>query len=696
MKPAPFLLGAVLLFWGWQTGLLFLGVILAVILEGSRLVRARWEFSQADLTRIWNLCSILFLGAAVISFTVYEGASGMAGLFDTGSMAKRSDALNKTSHSVLVLFQWMPLIFFPIAAVQAFSARDTMDLSIFSWVWRRRKAKQATSREPARPSVGINVLFPYAAGCLLASSAANQRTAWFYFGVAVLLAWSLWSVRNKRFSWVVWCGLLAAVVAFGYAGHHGLYRLQKALENLDATFLSDLFKQEFNPKESRTSIGHIGRLKLSGRIVLRLETDGQPPPTHLRETCYDQFNFKESMWSVAKKDFSPVVSENDGTTWQLLPQKNSRKSVTVARYLPRGAGLLALPNGVSELRNLPVGILKSNRLGVVSAETGPGLVRYQAQYDEGPAIDSPPTDADRDVPPAEAEALAQIADELKLFSQSATQVLQTVAAFFQERFRYSTYLNIPGTSTPRQSALGAFLLKHRAGHCEYFATATVLLLRQAKIPARYVAGYSVQERSGRNYIVRERHAHAWCLVFVDGVWREFDTTPPSWHEVESQNASFWEPFSDAWSRLWFEFSKWRWGKGGFKKYIAWLLLPLVLLLAARLFFKKQWRRFRQEQKKRAARSHPGMDSEFYLVERKLVELGLERNAGETLSAWLDRIESSAPAAPPLLRRILSLHYRHRFDPEGLSTEERQALKSEVAAWLEQNRKGLQELAKAKA
>ena len=35
-----------------------------------------------------------------------------------------------------------------------------------------------------------------------------------------------------------------------------------------------------------------------------------------------------------------------------------------------------------------------------------------------------------------------------------------------------------------------FLCEHRTGHCEYFATATTLLLRAAKIPARYAVGYA--------------------------------------------------------------------------------------------------------------------------------------------------------------------------------------------------------------
>ena len=684
MKTPPMLLGLTLLFWGWQTGLLFFAVILAAVLEGSRLVRARWDFSQADLNRIWNLCVILFLGAVIVAFAANEGATGVTGLFETGSMAKRSDALNKTARSMMVFLQWMPLIFFPIAAAQAFHARDTMDFGTFSWLVRQRQAKQGAPAGATRAGAGVNVSVTYFALCLLASSAVNQRARWSYFGLALLMAWSLWGARNKRFSWAAWGSLLAVVVALGYAGHLGLYQLQKILENVDATFLSNWFKQDIDPKESRTSIGSIGKLKLSGRIVLRLETeDGQPPPSLLREASYD--SFKSPSWFASRKDFTTLIAENDGTTWQLLPQKNSRQSVGIARYLPRGIGLLALPNGTSELRDLPVFTLKSNQLGVVRVEGGPGLVRYLARYGTGATIDSPPDPGDTtNIPPTEAAAVSQIASELKLSTKTTNQILRTVAAFFEDNFQYSTYLDIRSQSASRPAPLAAFLLRRRAGHCEYFATATVLLLRQAGVPARYAVGYSVQEGSAGKYLVRERHAHAWCLAYVNGAWRDFDTTPPLWQEVESKNASFWEPLSDAWARLWFEFSKWRWSRGGSRKYLTWIVLALLVLLIVRLFWKKQWSRFRHPHpEKRAVRLPPGLDSEFYLIEKELTHLGLERRPGETLSAWLNRIGPFYSAAAPLLQRILTLHYRLRFDPAGLNAAERQSLKSEVEAWLKQ-------------
>lgn len=72
-----------------------------------------------------------------------------------------------------------------------------------------------------------------------------------------------------------------------------------------------------------------------------------------------------------------------------------------------------------------------------------------------------------------------------------------------------------------------FLGEERRGHCEYFASAAALLARAAGIPARVVGGYRVVERSPLDdyAIVRERDAHAWAEVWIDGRWETLDATP---------------------------------------------------------------------------------------------------------------------------------------------------------------------------
>jgi protein-glutamine gamma-glutamyltransferase len=75
-----------------------------------------------------------------------------------------------------------------------------------------------------------------------------------------------------------------------------------------------------------------------------------------------------------------------------------------------------------------------------------------------------------------------------------------------------------------------FLFDQRAGHCEFFASAAVLMLRAAGIPARYVTGFRGGEwnRIGGYIAVRDERAHAWAEAFVPGAgWVRVDATPPA-------------------------------------------------------------------------------------------------------------------------------------------------------------------------
>src|SRR5580765_6589802 len=114
MNTPPFLAGATMLFWGWQTGLLPLAAIMALVLEGSRFARARWEFSQPDLDRIWNFCILLFLGAAVYAFSAGEGVAAISGSMGLNNPRSRVEVLTRSVRAGFLFFQWMPIYFFPI------------------------------------------------------------------------------------------------------------------------------------------------------------------------------------------------------------------------------------------------------------------------------------------------------------------------------------------------------------------------------------------------------------------------------------------------------------------------------------------------------------------------------------------------------------------------------------------------------
>jgi protein-glutamine gamma-glutamyltransferase len=669
------LVGAALLFWGWQTGLLPVAVVLACILEGSRFTKVRWQFSQADLNRIWNLCTFLFLGAFVVAVLSEQGLPFLDNSPRSNSPAARVQALNRTAKSVRLFFEWMPIVFFPIMAAQAYGQDRGFRLTTFSWFLRRRLSQQGLA---ANEGTEINISYGYFAACLLAASTINAQPEFFYPCVAVLAAWALWANRAKRFAPAMVGAAILLVCFGGYWGNFGLRELQRIATQLDTALLTALTGGSFNPRDQRSMLGSIGRIKASGKIVMWVKGAGQTVPPLLREASYDAFT--SPLWHVTDRDFNNTVNENDQTTWQLSTNEGNA-SVTVSKLLPGGRGPVPFPNGASKLLNLPVFRLQTNTMGTLYSRAGPGYVSYDVSYAAGAGIETGPTDHDTRVHPKEAPAISQIAAELDLETiagKDPVAVISALQKFFVQNFEYTTYLQ--GSPGLERTALGRFLLENRKGHCEYFAAATVLLLREAGVPARYAVGYSVQELKGDKYVVRERHAHAWALAYVDGKWIDVDTTPAAWNEIESQRARWWEPLSDAWSTVKMQFARMRWGGVQYRKYVVWSLGPALVVIATLVYRRRQWTRAKPKQTQ-PAEPLPGTDSEFYVVEDRLRQLGFSRAEDEPLGAWLERVNGAAPRNGVPLEELLKLHYRYRFDPLGLGLEERTRLRDKSVAWL---------------
>ena len=688
MITPPLLMGMALLFWGWQTGLWMPAAVMAAMLEGARLTRARWEFSQADLDRIWNLCTVLFFGAAVYALTASEGARALAGLAGERTPSARAEALNRSVRSVFLFFQWMPFCFFPIIAAQAWSQQERMPFSTFSWWLRRQRAKGKSGAAEG----GMNLGFAYFGVCLLAASAARARAVWFFPLLCLLLGWALWVKRPRQYRAWAWALSLAGAAGLAFLGQSGLAWLQGAFRELDSVLVARFNRAPvFDPRESRTQFGEVGRLKLSGRIVMHVRPGKGGVPPLLREACYNRF--KSTVWISSKHEFDPLVTENDPGKWILLTNQPASHSVSVACFLPGGKGLLPLPQGAVELNDLPVFLLEENPLGVVRSASGPGFVDFRASYDDRHAMDDPPDEDDLDVPLSEQPAVSKVAAQLKLRDKKPEQAMAAISAFFREHFEYSLVLGGLSERTDADPAgrtlIGQFLLTRHKGHCEYFATATTLLLRAAGIPARYAVGYAVQERKGDEYLVRERHAHAWSLAWINGAWQEVDNTPGSWLAIESHRASFLEPIYDLWSGAWFSFSEWRWGQSAVRPYLVFLVGVLFLFAAVRLLLRRQWRRARaRDQALAGLPQRAGLDSEFYLVEKRLGKLGYPRQDGESLRAWLRRVETAAADWTRGLDGLVNQHYRLRFDPVRMKPDDRSLLATRVRDWLRrQNRKG---------
>lgn len=677
MTPPPFLLSCTLLFWGWQSDLVAFAVPMALILEAARWVKWRWALSDKDFNRVTDLTSLL-----LIVVTIY--------------------LINQQSiHGLMTLVNWLPMLFFLLVAAQTYSTHGSIKLSSLFLSLRHYEAKGRFAYYKA--NWRINLSYPYVMMCLLSASAANHNNSWFFGGMCLLVIWGLWAARPQRYSVITFALLLVVANTLAYAGQLSLYRLQTSMEQFILDWIQEMFWADRDPYRQNTSLGDIGRLKQSDRIILRVKT---PMPLLLRETSYNIY-FKTT-WFAKNTGFTEILPDSSNMTWTLgvkyplvsstetasfqrkkrMKKGDEFEKVQISAFLRQGKGILALPHGTYQISELFVPMLQRNDFGAVKVENGPGFIKYTAHIGQQTPLDKLPSDYDLSVPTEEKDELIKISNQLNLPNQTPQQVLKTLTNFFEQNFQYSLNLTAPARqwTTKNITPLAHFLTTSRAGHCEYFATATVLLLRAAGIPSRYASGYAVEELGylESNYIVRQRHAHAWALAYIDGQWIEFDTTPAAWVSLESERAAWWEPIYDLGSFLAYQFSKWRWRESddnSSNDWLLWLILPLGLALIWRLYSREKVSRSPKSAAKTATAVVAGTDSAFYQIVQQLNTAGYIRQSGETLNAWITRIKAQQMSGVDI-QNLLRLHQRYRFDPAGISVAEKTQLTALVKIWLD--------------
>jgi hypothetical protein len=137
--------------------------------------------------------------------------------------------------------------------------------------------------------------------------------------------------------------------------------------------------------------------------------------------------------------------------------------------------------------------------------------------------------------------------EIKKLAQKitagATTVYDQVLAiqnYLEENYSYTT-TNLPVSN---EDPIGHFLFQRKVGHCEYFASAMVVLLRNVGIPSRIVNGFLEGELNeiGEFFVVRQSDAHSWVEVyFGNGIWIHFD--PSSRSVIPAAGKKWWQLIS---------------------------------------------------------------------------------------------------------------------------------------------------------
>lgn len=148
----------------------------------------------------------------------------------------------------------------------------------------------------------------------------------------------------------------------------------------------------------------------------------------------------------------------------------------------------------------------------------------------------------------------ELAHEITRNAPTPYDKAKEIENFLKTKFGYTLNLKI-NSSDP----LAEFLFDVREGHCEYFATAMVVMLRTLGIPARIVNGFQMGEYNDINrlFIVRESDAHSWVEVYFPrtGSWVEFDPTPPAGINDYSQGGLFAQlrKYMDAMEVFWLDY-----------------------------------------------------------------------------------------------------------------------------------------------
>lgn len=78
---------------------------------------------------------------------------------------------------------------------------------------------------------------------------------------------------------------------------------------------------------------------------------------------------------------------------------------------------------------------------------------------------------------------------------------------------------------PENADFARWFIENGRGYCVHFATAAVVLLRAAGIPARFITGYVVPVQAGLRKTVVGSDAHAWAEYWDGECWRILEATP---------------------------------------------------------------------------------------------------------------------------------------------------------------------------
>lgn len=328
----------------------------------------------------------------------------------------------------------------------------------------------------------------------------------------------------------------------------------------------------------RVVLGDVGRIRKDPRIVLRVESTGgeslAPVDSYWRGLAFDHFD--GTRWSVSQSQnvaFRRPMSGMGRFGIELLPDTGARLSAQRILREPVDGGVLFTPAPAQRIEGPFQSLERDRNGGLYLAGRGDERVRYTI-WSRPAARDAMRLRRDRAVPPLEpraggprqAKRYLQLLDLDPRVAARAAEIVAGQTSDFDRALALRDALRREGrySDTPPaldeqgRSPIEAFVLGDLEGHCEYFASAMVVLARSQGLPSRLVNGFAggVPNAVGGFVEVSAADAHAWVEVhFEQAGWVRFDPTPPDLRLRAEQTLSLGERLAQLGSAIeiwWFQ------------------------------------------------------------------------------------------------------------------------------------------------
>jgi hypothetical protein len=325
-------------------------------------------------------------------------------------------------------------------------------------------------------------------------------------------------------------------------------------------------------------LGKVAHLKTNPRVVMRVQLD-RPPAKYIRWRGVTLDHYEDAAWSSTLPPRGRRTSGGGSENGQIVAGDTRIDIVHPLASRRAGEALLA-QRIVLEPIDTPILFAASRPLSLrgpikdVDFDEATGKVighglRGRVPYSVTSDIATPSEETLRADSPAEAPddirryylqhprldpRIGLLARDITHNETNAYDKARAIESYLKNQFRYSLDLKAGG-----KDPLSEFLFDLREGHCEYFATAMVIMLRTLGIPARIVTGFQMGEYNELNnyYTVRESDAHSWVEVYfpTSQAWVEFDPTPSAGINDYSKGGliSTLRKYADAMEVFWLDY-----------------------------------------------------------------------------------------------------------------------------------------------